>query len=127
MSFVVGTGALCAAYLVILIFRRVPNRASGGAKLDALGVPEALSLTFTGLVAFGIISMVTTLAAGRLPGVLLELAGALAVLVAACAAMTSAYRRIFPVARVATVVQLETPPQSPPPVNTAGSDKRRAA
>lgn len=137
MPFVFGVGALFTAFLVIVVFRRLLNRPGASWDPETWGASDAVSLTFTGLVAFGTISIVLAVVEGDFPAVAIELATALAVLVGACIGTWMLLGRSGTAAAVGTGVAPGSPsgpapmrpgrtPLTPQPKTPAGSRKRAA-
>jgi len=136
MSFLYGVGALFAAFLIIAVFRSLMNRPGIRWDPEAYAASDVVSLSFTGLIAFGVVSIVSAVARGHFPAVLIELAVALAALAGACAVTWILLRRALPAAAASgaapgspsgtTPTRPGRTPPSPQPKAPAGSRKRAA-
>ena len=117
MSFLFGAVMLFAAFVLISVSRKIMNRPGLTHDQQAFGLAEAISYLFTALIAAGGGSLTFAVTQGRMPAVLIELAVAMAAVVAACLVVGLALARVYPAA-LAPLAAADTPPT--PPASRAG-------
>jgi len=134
MYFIAGSGMLFAAFLLVFIGHRVLNRPGAALDPEAFGLGEAISLVFTGLIAFGMAALLHATLSGPMPAALGELAASVAVLAVACIAVRLGLNRLFPrdLAAIAGGPAAQAgkrgrPGHEPRPLKPAGPKARRAA
>ncbi len=113
MEYIYGSGLLFAAFLLIAVGRLILSRPGASLSIDDFGVAESISLVFTGLVAFGVTEIVTTLAHD--PGLVgaSKMLVALGALAGATALVWIALGRMFPRGAAAATDERPVDPSAP--------------
>lgn len=96
MGYIYGTGLLFVAFLVIAVGRLVLSRPGASISIDDFGVAETISLVFTGLVAFGVTEIATTVLRDWSLTSTVEMVAALGVLAVASVVLWGMLSRMFP-------------------------------
>jgi len=96
MEYIFGSGLLFAAFLLVAVGRLVLSRAGASMSIDDFGVAEAISLGFTGLIAFGVTEIATTALHDWSLTSTLEMAAALGLLAVASVVIWGVLSRMFP-------------------------------
>ena len=134
MSFVIGAGALFAAFLLISLGRVAFSRGALASASESFGPAEAIAYVFTVLISLGLGRTIMATIDTDFPAALGELALALGLLAAACAATHVALGRAFPRRAAAGAERpplpsgrAGSPSPEPRPGKPSGGAKRRAA
>jgi hypothetical protein len=113
MEYIYGTGLLFAAFVLVAVGRLVLSRPGASMSIDDFGVAETIALLFTGLVAFGVTEIATTVLRDWSLTSTLEMAAALGVLAVASVALWGVLSRMFPREPAASTDERPIDPSAP--------------